>query len=258
MTYKMKIFNYFKQNLYVLMLGIFIIGVDSFTPRGRAAHYSALIGNKLYFFGGSVINDFSSNEVFYLDVSKPFNFEYPPWVDLTAFAKIPFGSEWGTVSLIYSHIDYNPTIYLFGGQMRDPVSNVEGFISHVHVFNVTTSNWLMPFISGKTPERRRNIRAANDAEKIYIFGGSADFAVQSPTFHLFNEMLILDTISLTWSYGSLINAPSGRMLYSATMLSNGVIVYIGGWEKTAVGTVPVDINQIYLYDTKLDSWSLRV
>src|SRR4051812_26193348 len=101
MTSVMKIVNYlyFKQSLYVLMLGILIIGVEPFTPRGRAAHYTALVGTKLYFFGGSVVNDFSSNEVFYLDVSKSFNIESPPWVDLTETAKMPFGSEWATVSL---------------------------------------------------------------------------------------------------------------------------------------------------------------
>src|ERR1043165_3798454 len=165
-------FLYYKQILYIfsiLILGIFIIGVESFTPKGRAGHSTALVGTKLYFFGGSIENDFSSNEVFYLDVSQTFNFASPPWTDLTATAKILFGSEWGTVSLIDNNND--PTIYLFGGIMRDPVTNQDTFNSNFFTFNIKTSKWDIPFINSKAPERRRTLHAVNDAEKIYIFGG---------------------------------------------------------------------------------------
>ena len=82
--------------------------------------------------------------------------------------------------------------------------------------------------------------------------------VGSTTAHIFNEMLILDTANLIWSYGSTVNVPSKRYTYSATILTNGVIVYIGGFEETATGGQIVDINQIYLYDTKLNTWSLEV
>jgi hypothetical protein len=42
-----------------------------------------------------------------------------------------------------------------------------------------------------------------------------------------NEMLILDTINLSWSEGSLINAPIPRIHYGATLLPNNKIFYIG-------------------------------
>ena len=42
---------------------------------------------------------------------------------------------------------------------------------------------------------------------------------------------IFDTISLTWSKGSTINAPSIHAEYTATLLSNGMIVFIGGREE---------------------------
>ncbi|POG78882.1 hypothetical protein GLOIN_2v1532937 [Rhizophagus irregularis DAOM 181602=DAOM 197198] len=64
-------------------------------------------------------------------------------------------------------------------------------------------------------------------------------------------MIVFDTISLTWSTGSTINAPSPRLSYTATLLSNGIIVFIGGIE-----TNDVDINQLALYDTKVNKWSL--
>jgi N-acetylneuraminic acid mutarotase len=247
-------FLYYKQILYVfhiLILSIFIIRVESFTPKERAVHSSALVGTKLYFFGGSIINDFSSNEVFYLDVSQTFNFASPPLTDLTASAKIPFGSEWGTVSLIDNN--NNPIIYLFGGFMRDPVTNQDTFNTNVLTFDIATSKWEIPFINSKAPERRAYINAAanNDTGKIYIFGGFANEYLGSTTPRLFNEMLILDTVNLIYSYGSTLNA---RIEYSATMLSNGIIVYIGGYEEGQL----VNINQINLYDTNLDTWTLQV
>ena len=250
----------YKQILYIfriLILGIFIIGVESFTPKGRAAHNTALVGSKLYFFGGSIVNDFSSNEVFYLDVSQTFNVAAPSWTDLTASAKIPFGSEWGTVSLIDNNND--PIVYLFGGVMRDPISNEDTFNSNVHTFNVKTLKWDIPYINSKAPERRAFIRGVNDdTGKIYIFGGFSNEYLGT-TERTFNDMLILDTVNLIWSYGSIINVPNKRVSYSATILTNGVIVYIGGLEPIATGGYQaVDINQINLYDTKLDTWSLKV
>ena len=40
-------------------------------------------------------------------------------------------------------------------------------------------------------------------------------------------MLILDTINLNWEQGSLVNAPTGSAQYSATLLPNNNIIYIG-------------------------------
>src|SRR2546430_1553924 len=104
---------------YILILGIFIIKVKPFTPQARAGHSSILVGDKLYFFGGNLITWL--DEVFYLDTSQTFSIASQPWVDLTASAKIPFGSSFSTVSLINTNND-NPIIYLFGGEMRKPVT----------------------------------------------------------------------------------------------------------------------------------------
>ena len=113
---------------YVLFYLFFIIylflEVESSTSAGRLAHTSVLVGNKLYFFGG--ITDTSSNEVFYLDVSQPFNIQVPPWNDLTPSAGIPFKSSWAAASL--SDINNEKTIYLFGGINRDLVTSEDNFV----------------------------------------------------------------------------------------------------------------------------------
>ena len=72
-------------------------------------------------------------------------------------------------------------------------------------------------------------------------------------------MVILNANDLTWSAGSTLNAPLRRRDYTATLLPDGRIVYIGGREMTADNvTRVVDINQINIYDTKSASWSVVV
>ncbi|GBC05234.1 hypothetical protein RclHR1_06110008 [Rhizophagus clarus] len=239
----------------MLVLGIFVIKIDSFTGE-RVGHSSVLIGSKLYFFGGIKINSFCSDEIFYLDVSKTFSVDSPLWVDLTIHAKMPFGGAMNTVSLVT--INDEPIVYLFGGIMRDPITYKDLFVSNVHTFNPKTLEWKIPSIKGKEPERRRNIRGASDDNgRIYIFSGAQDAYLNANLLvHFFDEMLILDTFNSTWSYSTASNMPIRRAGYSATILKNGVIVYIGG--SLAEQQIIININQIELYDTKLNTWSTMI
>ncbi len=224
---------------------------ESFTPVGRIGHSSVLVENKLYFFGGADGGCF--NEVFYLDVSKSFDFAVPPWVDL---AGIPFKSCWGTVSLN----DVQQTIYLFGGHMDDLTTNKDAFISNVHSFDLNSLTWNVPNIKGIPPKRRKYLKSViDDTGKIYIFGGYTDkyFGESGPAH--FNDMVILDTVGLSWSISTPVDSPASRSGYTATLLSSGVIVYIGGEEEDEVeGFHQVSINQIDLFDTKSLTWSVKV
>ena len=72
----------------------------------------------------------------------------------------------------------------------------------------------------------------DEAGKFYIFGGI--------DINFFKDMIIFDTVTSTWSKGSTINAPLPRVDYTATLLSNGIIVFIGGREK--LHFVPEPLN----------------
>jgi len=228
--------------------------VESFTPEGRVAHSSVLVGDKLYFFGGFSTGS-CSNEIFYLDVSKSFYSSTPTWIDLTQDAGIPFKSCWETISLN----DKEQTIYLFGGIMKDLTTNTDAFTSNVHSFNLNSLKWDVPDIKGVALKRRRNIKSViDDTGKMYIFGGYADEFLGSPLTTFFSDMVILNTadVELSWSISTPINA-SRRDLYTATLLSNGVIIYIGGYGNETVSEA-ADIKVINLYDTKSQTWSVKV
>ncbi|CAI2179065.1 17390_t:CDS:10 [Funneliformis geosporum] len=227
--------------------------IESFTPVGRIAHSSVLAENKLYFFGGVIDDKACSNEVFYLDVSQPFVTETPPWTDLTLNSGIPLKSCWGTVS----SNEVQKTIYLFGGSTYNLMKDEDSFISNVYSFNLYSSSWNIPNVIGIAPERRRAIKSVIDnAGNMYIFGGRTCTCLGAETTKLFNDMITLNTVELSVSINTPVNAPSKRHSYTATLLSNGFIAYIGGLEF--VESREVDIKQVYLYDTKSLTWSLKV
>ncbi len=236
--------------LFILIIIFSLFDVESFTPEGRFGHSSIIVDNKLYFFGD--LGEKFSQEVFYVDLSKPFNAVAPSWIDISDSSTIPFFSVWTSIALINN--DNDPNIYLIGG-MIDPTS-FEDVPSLTYVFNSKSGHWNSPITKGIQPKRRNNMKAiVDDTGKIYIFGGYSN--TESEIFY--DDMLILNTNDLTWSYGPIINVPSKRAFYSATLLTNGKIAYIGGYEQTNDGDERVvDINQINLYDIGLATWSKMV
>ena len=58
--------------------------------------------------------------------------------------------------------------------------------------------------------------------KMYLWGGT-----DSDYGNYLNDMLILDTINLSWGKGSSVGAPTARYHYGATLLPNKKIIYMG-------------------------------
>jgi len=79
---------------FIFILSYLFFRIESFTPTGRIGHSSVLLKDRLYFFGGWNTTT-CTNGVFYLDVSKSFDYLTPTWVDLTRDAGMRFQSCWG-------------------------------------------------------------------------------------------------------------------------------------------------------------------
>jgi hypothetical protein len=232
----------------IIFINLFL-EIESFIPAGRLAHSSVLVG---YFIGGVLDSGYGTHDVFYLDVSKPFNIQVPPWNDLTLNVKLSFKgggpnykNGWGTVS--FSDINNEETIYLFGG-----ITNSPKLPSTIHSLNLNTLTWNLPITKGKLPERRLQINSVIDnTGKVYILGGMAWSIIGSPTIY-FDEFIIFNIVELSWSIS--ISPVGKRASYTATLLSNGFIVYIGGYDSEIL----VDLSEIIIYDTKSSSWSNKV
>jgi len=90
----------------------------------------------------------------------------------------------------------------------------------VYTFDTQSNSWSVPKITGNTIARKYYLTGIIDYNgKMYLFGGYN--GTRS------NDMLILDTINLNWEKGSLVNAPTPRSYYGATLLPNQHIIYLG-------------------------------
>ena len=58
-------------------------------------------------------------------------------------------------------------------------------------------------------------------------------------------MIIFNAVDLSWTISYQFNAPTPRSSYSATLLSNGAIVYIGGYGPIGDGRfLEIDMSQL--------------
>jgi hypothetical protein len=132
--------------------------------------------------------------------------------------------------------------------VRDVNTDIGSLKSVLYSYNLETNEWTIPTTNGIAPGKRREMNGIinNKTGKFYVFGGLSDQFTGTENIIALNDMNIFDTISLTWSKGSTIYAPLPRADYTATLLSNGIIVFIGGRETNYF--VDVDINQVNKLD----------
>jgi hypothetical protein len=182
-----------------------------FKPSVYSGHTATFIDNKLYILGGMDLNGKRVKEFFYLDVSVPFNTQELSWQDLSNVNMVPTHSGAASVKGGAN----NDTLFLYGGFTADQT------MALVYTFDSRSIVWSIPKIAGINPARKASSTGIiNNDGKMHLWGGNTktDFV---------NDMLILDTINLGWSKGSIINAPVPRSDYGATLLPNNKIFYIG-------------------------------
>ncbi|CAG8551470.1 13071_t:CDS:2 [Funneliformis caledonium] len=160
-------------------------------------------------------------EFFYPDVSVPFNTQNILCHDLTNINKVPAHLSAATVR-VYSY---------------DTQSN-----------SWSSINW-----ANDSAIRKNNLKAIVDNNgKMYLFGGRFNVT-------RYNDMLILNTISLKWEIGTTVNAPSPRAVYGAIYVSKQYIIYLGGFYGTTISdSISLSLKEIYYYDMIGNLWLTRV
>ncbi len=185
-----------------------------FKPLQRELHTATLIEDKLYILGGAanVADKIIGKQFFYLDVSVPFNTQYILWRDLTNINIVP--SHFGAASIKGGA--NNNTLFLYGGL---PQNNET--MDLIYKFDTKTNSWnILKTIDDNDIVKKIALTGIVDYnQKMYLFGEFKD--------NDFNDMLILDTINLSWGKGSSVKAPIPRYHYGATFLPNQHILYLG-------------------------------
>ncbi|KAF0442580.1 galactose oxidase [Gigaspora margarita] len=235
---------------FVIFNSVYFLVICQNIPSSRRQQTSTLVGTRLYFFGGSISSTSVTNEVWYLELSNSFNISKPPWHSDVA---MPVGNNFGTSCL--SPID-NSTVFLIGGRTWVANTNINSNTGSVYKFDSKTLQWTTPTINNfnSSFEARNEMKAVIDNNgKIFIFGGSSHGNDDNITTAGYNDMNILDITTMFWST----QTPSQSVLvnidYTATLLPNGLIVYIGG--RGSSTTNLHNISQIPIFDTKSYTWS---
>ncbi|CAG8635200.1 22781_t:CDS:2 [Dentiscutata erythropus] len=241
--------NYARLLALILSIIIFVNATPAYFPEERSGHTAVLVENKLYFLGGKDNYGQRTNDFFYLDFSKPFlitNLSFLPFHDLSYLSKSLPPHQRGTASLCG-----NMSIYFFGGE-RD-LSNKQD--SLIYTFNTVSRQWSHPKINGNEPNIRKQLTSTCDSKgRMYLYAGLSDADMGLP-LKIYNDFNILDTVNLIWSKS--IKSVSNLTLefnngFSATMLKDGIIAYIGGRNNNGYH----DMNKIMLYNTNTASWSV--
>ena len=193
-------------------LWVLFVGVKSQTApykSERKYHTSTLINNKLYILGGYPV-DTVGKDFFYLDVSVSFNTQNLLWQDLSSMNIVPSHSD--ATSVIGG--TNNNTLFLYEGD--DQTTNL------IYTFDPQNNSWSIPKITGGFGTKKIILTGiVNDNGKMYLWAGT-NHNLQDQ-----NDMLILDTINLSFGRGSLVGAPTPTNGYGATLLPNQQIIYIG-------------------------------
>ncbi|RIA87850.1 hypothetical protein C1645_827215 [Glomus cerebriforme] len=225
-----------------------------FKPNVLYKHTATFVDNKLYILGGKDINEnYVGKEFFYLDVSVPFNTQNLLWQDLSNINMLPPHSSAASVKGGVN----NDTLFLYGGITNDQT------MALVYTFDPQSNSWAIPKIAGVNPFRKARLTGVNHDGKMYLWSGTTIL----DNYVFVNDMLILDTINLSWGKGSLVNAPTPRGHYGAALLPNNNIIYIGGYDDITVGFNDnlyinkgnaLTLIEVYMYDIMNDNWSTKM
>ncbi|RHZ86442.1 hypothetical protein Glove_51g86 [Diversispora epigaea] len=240
----------FKIIFYVIFL---INSILCYDPPKRAGHDSVIINNRLLVLAGEKNQSSYTYELFYLDLSMSFDNTNLPWT-LIPDGNLPINNRFSTAIV---GLD-NSTIFQIGGFIINKDTLDYDFSKQVYTYDYSTSKWATPSIIGDNVPPRQQIRGVIDNSGIiYIFGGVNATNLTALTGTRYNDMNTLDTSSLTWRTLSISeNLPFPCCDYSASLLPNGIIVYIGGQEDSGLTYyVLVKMKSIKLFDTKKLEWS---
>ncbi|CAG8501962.1 10721_t:CDS:2 [Cetraspora pellucida] len=254
----------------IFILSQNFLNVRSFRPEPRAGAMATLVNNKIIFMGGTrpipktssawtPIHQFNlSDEVFSLDLSSPFTVDSPPFTDLSATSRMPFGSEKGKTVLGANSI----RIFLVGGggvQQNMATFAYNGTNSSLWIYNVNSQLWDVPGPGTNGPPlpmRRSTATVIDKNGMIYVFGGRVEVDTGSDVFTIFDDFFTFDTLLFKWTnLTSLPNHPYKRSHTTTTLMPDGKIIYIGGVTQSIPGQ---NANRISMNESAVGTVDPRV
>jgi len=220
------------DELYLLNLGSKVwvrIDAESAKPLGRYGHAIAIIGTRLYLFGGQIGGEFL-NDLWSFDLNNLLN-DKPRWEHVQSSCDSPPHRTGHTC------IAHGAMLYLFGG------TDGQFHYSDTWCFDTTTQEWTEMHCIGFIPAPREGHSAVVVDGVIYIFGGRGvdgkdmgdlcGFRISNKRWYMFQNM------------GP---APNARSGHAMSVIDDRVYVFGG---ESYASTRPDEPTTFHVLDTRV-------
>ncbi|RHZ84346.1 hypothetical protein Glove_83g46 [Diversispora epigaea] len=251
-------------SLIIFCVTLLINSISCYLADTRLGHNSVLIHDRLLVFGGwknstNSTRIYTSSEIFYLDLTKQFDSVNQQW-NLILEGNLPVYEYFSTA--LVSTLD-DDIIYLIGGYMINITTGVLDTSNLIYTYNYSSTTWT-PLKVNNAITREEISGVIDDKGIIYIHGGN-NFTNYTTFWEyqgkLYNDMQILNVSSTVWTKLNIFhNIPLPCSAYTANLLTNGIIVYLGGFESetgnyTTSNLTLSSMKILKLFDTKKSEWS---
>ncbi|CAG8561197.1 6301_t:CDS:2 [Ambispora leptoticha] len=227
-------------------LALNIGGIDP-ASLPRDGSNAALIGKKIYFIGGKTTPPQKIN-TYLLDLTSDFIVTKPNFVEVFGFGNGNISSPVWTAACVKKE---DETIYIFGGSdaSQSTLPKVNTMYT-IKLSNDTFLDWTtsLPNQGEAWPSARDGIVPVIDnLSRIFIWGGFNE-EQDNKTMYVFE--------SSNWKSYIFDNAPNPRASYSATLLDDGRIIYIGGISRSPYPEV--NFFELLIFDTIKLEWNIQI
>ncbi|RHZ46790.1 hypothetical protein Glove_606g120 [Diversispora epigaea] len=246
--------------LVILCITLLINPILCYIPESRVGHNGLVIQNTLLILGGwkysSNLTKKYTDEIFYLNLTQQFDVANPSW-ELVLGGNLPLYSYFSAAFV--NTFDDN-IIYLIGGFMSNITTGEYDYSNLAYMYNYSSYEWTTLDV-GNVTSRQETVGIINDKGIAYIFGGFNRTNATTSEGTYYNDMRIFDVSSMKLSPLSITrNLPSPFSSYTANLLKNGIIVYIGGQEDSyeRYPNLPykvLSLETLRLFNTKKSEWS---
>ncbi|KAI9258033.1 hypothetical protein BDA99DRAFT_561472 [Phascolomyces articulosus] len=204
-------------------------------------------GDSIYIFGGENATSSHTNKLYQLQqTSTSFTWREVPQTNP------PPGALYGQAMVSNT----GKTMLLLGG-MSDQTANQE-IPLQLYSYNFDTTEWhAAPTnnnlnATASIPYNRQLFSATYDnGTTLYIYGGSLNNTAIFPDFYK------VDVGTSNFVFTELPNPGIPRYGHTASLLSDGKLVIIGGVGMTPQGSGLASMEQLYIFDTKSNQWTVQ-
>ncbi|XVE56785.1 hypothetical protein DITRI_Ditri04bG0038900 [Diplodiscus trichospermus] len=214
-------------------------------PEAREGHSAALVGKRLFIFGGCGKSSDNNDEIYYNDLYI-LNTENFVWKRAATSGNAPSARDSHTCS------SWNNKVIVIGGE-----DGHDYYLSDVHILDADTLMWNELNTSGQMLPPRAGHSTVAFGKNLFVFGGFTDAQ------NLYDDIYMLDVDSGIWTRViTMGEGPSARFSVAGDCLDplkNGVLVFIGGCNKTleALDDMYYLFTGLVRDEKKLEKLSLR-